>query len=541
MDLGFHGRKDILTLIRRRTADLREGYRQNIALLGGQYVGKSALLRQFLLDLDDAGVIPVYLDLEGRDVHYFISKFTRSILYHFSRLKGLASADAVADLCAAVEPHIPLTAAKARDVNALMEKGRLNEAYDALLSIPEVFSLETGLHCVVILDEFQVLEDFGVNDVFRRLADRITAQKKTLYIVSSSYEGTARRILTEQLTLLFGSFEIIEVNPFNLRQSHAFIASRMGSVRLGMPLRNFLADFTGGRPLYLDILLNELVNLSAIYKQPEVYSPLLTQAIENVVFSRWGVLSRHFELVVLKLGAGKTSRLVSDLLIAMARGACRVKDIAHSAGAAKLSLVTQKLNFLADEDIVEKNGSHFHIKDKLFRYWIRYVFSRRLHSIELELQQSARDFKNEVVRGINDFNAACGQDLAARVTDLLHCFDNDCVNVQGRKYRLPAFTDVQRLESSSAGGVSGDSLLAQTSSGPWFLALKRGPLSEADINGVAQEVLRAGVKPHRCVIVSLASMDDGARLKALEERMWVWNEPELNSLMNLFNKPYIFI
>jgi hypothetical protein len=48
-----------------------------------------------------------------------------------------------------------------------------------------------------------------------------------------------------------------------------------------------------------------------------------------------------------------------------------------------------------------------------------------------------------------------------------------------------------------------------------------------------------GIRPRRCVIVSLSDLDEGARLRALEERMWIWNEPELNSLMNLYDKPYI--
>ena len=54
-----------------------------------------------------------------------------------------------------------------------------------------------------------------------------------------------------------------------------------------------------------------------------------------------------------------------------------------------------------------------------------------------------------------------------------------------------------------------------------------------------EEARKMGIRPRRCVIVSLSELDDGARLRALEERMWIWNEPEVSSLMNLFDKPTI--
>ena len=104
---------------------------------------------------------------------------------------------------------------------------------------------------------------------------------------------------------------------------------------------------------------------------------------------------------------------------------------------------------------------------------------------------------------------------------------------------MPAFRDVRPLKFAERGGSLCDVLQADTDEGMWLLVLRKDPLAETDINGVTQELRSRGLKPKRCVIVSLAELDDGVRLRALEERMWVWNETELNSLMNLFDKPYI--
>ena len=40
-------------------------------------------------------------------------------------------------------------------------------------------------------------------------------------------------------------------------------------------------------------------------------------------------------------------------------------------------------------------------------------------------------------------------------------------------------------------------------------------------------------------MVSLSGLDDSAKVRALQEKLWVWNEEEVNSLMHLYDEPYI--
>ena len=534
----FCGRKDILTLIRKRVGDLKEGYRQNLAFIGSRHIGKSSILLKFFNDLDDNSIVPVYLNLENRDLHYFVSKATRSLLYQYAKVKGLPLHDTLPLLAGIVRSSIPRTADAALEAASLVEKGKWTEAYQAVLRLPDMLIKESGLSCVFILDEFHQLEDFGVEEPFKALADSITMQKGCLFILTSSYEEQAKKILAERLTLLFGNFEVVTVHPFDLKASQHFIECRMQDVRIGLSLRNFLSDFTGGRPLYLDILLQELINLSAIYKQQEVYAPLVVQSIENLVFSRWGALSRYFELIVDRLCAGRSNRMVMDVLFALANGTHKAKDIVDLLGA-KQGQVTQKLTYLVDQDIVEKNGTYFYIKDKLLRYWVKYVFQRRVRAIDMEPGRPHKEFKDEVTRAINEFQATSRKDLPTRVTELVRCFENELLSLHGQLYKLPAFTDVKAVKLRSRGGNYFDVLQAQTEEGLWLLVLRKDPVAECDINAVAEEARKMGIRPRRCVIVSLSEIDDGARLRALEERMWIWNEPELNSLMNLYDKPYI--
>ncbi len=540
MEHSFSGRKEILGLLKKRVADLREGYRQNVALIGSLYVGKSTILQQLIGELDDGTVMPVYLDLEGRDLDYLASKTARSILYHYCKHKGLAVSEDLPRLVEAARPHIPRTVEWVECLSAMVGGPKGEQLLDMILGLPDHFSQETGLCTIIVYDEFQALGQAGIPHIFRRLADCITTQKHSLCIIASSYEEQAKTILSEELTLLFGNFEIVHVLPLDLRSSQEFIERRLGGLKMGLQLRNFLADFTGGRPLYLDILIQEFINLSAIFKQQEVYAPLLVQAMENLIFNRWGALNRHFELAFNRVSSGKNSRLVTAVLFALANGARKLKDIMEQSGA-KQNQVSQKLKYLIDEGLVEKNGTYFHLKDKLMRYWIKYVFQKRVRSIEMEPGRQRKEFKEEVNRAVVEFQAKCRMDLSSRMIELLNCFDNEQFDLHGRTYKLPVFRGLTPMKMSYRGGASFDVIKADTDEGLWLLILRKDPLAENDINAVTDEARKMGLRPRKCVIVSLSSLDDSARLRALEERMWIWNEPVLNSLMSLYDKPYIIL
>ena len=78
-----------------------------------------------------------------------------------------------------------------------------------------------------------------------------------------------------------------------------------------------------------------------------------------------------------------------------------------------------------------------------------------------------------------------------------------------------------------------------TSRKVWFIVLKKDSFGENDVSAVMNESKKAGIKPERCLIISLTDLDDSTKLRALQERFWIWNEGELNTLLTLFDKPYI--
>src|SRR5208283_2886443 len=97
------------------------------------------------------------------------------------------------------------------------------------------------------------------------------------------------------------------------------------------------------------------------------------------------------------LTVGKSAGVVSALLCVLAGGKHKISDLCASLPL-KPPQAISRINALLDANIVERNGNYYHIKDKLFSYWIKYVYQRRISVIDLEVGRSRKQFKEEINR-----------------------------------------------------------------------------------------------------------------------------------------------
>lgn len=540
LEQNFFGRKEVLALLKKRVLDLKEGYRQNIAFTGHRYVGKTAVLQEFLYNLDDDKVTPIYFDLDHKDLFYFFNKFSASLLYHYLKNKHLPQHDDLSLLIEEAKRFIPHTVEVIKNIQMNLGKGKLSNSFLGLMTLPEIYTNESGQFCVLIFDEFQAIGEFGVPDVFSSLGAKIMTQKKCLYVLSSSYKYTAQRILSEKLSLLFGNFELIELDAFDVNTSRVFIEDLVEGRKMGPYLANFLTEFTGGYPLYLQLICRELMSLRALHSQEEIFLPLVAQAVENTLFDRWGVISRHFELIINDLCSGKGNKVISNLLIALANGLQKNEDFLDEIDINKTQLA-QKLVRLQDEGVIFKNGKLHYFKDKLFKYWIKFVYQKRLNGIELTPDRQRNQFRVEFNNYVEQFQTAMGKDFYSRIVELISCFENEAIDLNGRKYLLPSFRDITSDKLKIEQDFLVDLIKADTESSTWLIALKKDGFAENDIVSIIGEAKKSNRKIEKCLIISLSKLDDHTKLKALQERFWIWNEEEINTLLNLFDKPYILI
>lgn len=533
----FYGRKETLEILKRRVLDLKEGYRQNIAFLGDRYTGKTMIVRKFLSDLDDPQIVPLYVDFEITDISYFFYKIAGSLLHHYGHSKGLAVNDDLPQLAALAEPFLPETVKAVKKIQNLLAHNREQDAYVEILSLPQIFTVEANAYCIVLLDEFQLLENLGLNQEFQELGKQIMTQRRCLYVVTSSVPWAAHKILSEKLSLLFGNFEVIDVQPFDQKTSQEFVKFHLPDLQMGKQLTAFLIDFTGGHPLYLTLICQELRALCALYKQKEIFLPLLTRAVEETLNQRWGVLNRHFDLIMDRITAGKGNLLASHILFSLTQGRKKISELTTQVQARPTHL-SQQITRLMEQGLMLKNGNYYYLPDKLFKYWLRFVLHKRRRSLRDNSEQEQKKFQEEFARAYENSRSNAERDLASQVIDLLNCFENESLSINGRRYKLPAFHEVVPTRVK-LGEEYVDLIQASSDEGPWLIILKAGSLSETEIAKLLAETKKFAHKPQRSVLIALESMDENARVRALQERMWIWNERELNTLTTIFDKSLI--
>ncbi|MFP4472259.1 MAG: ArsR family transcriptional regulator [Candidatus Omnitrophota bacterium] len=534
----FYGRKDILALLKKRVLDFKDGYRQNAALLGDRYIGKSIILRKFLSTLDDPSIVPVYVDLEHKDLRYFCLKISGSLLYEFSRRHDLPRYEDINLLIEQTRAQLPETIKAIQKMQTLLRQDKEFAAYQLAVALPQVFSRESGLVCVLAFDEFHYLEEWDFPDVFQELGKLIMTQRQCYYLFASSQIEAAKKILSEKLSLLFGNFETIAVEPFDTRTCCDFMTYHLGGVEISPSLRDFLIDLTGGHPLYLRLLCSEIHSLCSSLDQKEAFLPILSRAVENTIFDSWGTLSRHFDLILEQTCSGRGNLINARILLILSRGRHTVKTLAELAGVKQRALST-RLKKMAQAGLVSKNGKLYYLPDRLFRYWLSFVFKRRLVAIDLSPDRRREQFREEFARSVEIFRQNSDKTVSVRIMDLMQCFEDELLHINGRRYHLPLFSRIRpgTLDRSQCCGL--DIIEADTAAGSWLIVLKRKRVSEQDISVISGAVKERQVRPQRCILVSFERLDEEARVRALQERMWIWNEGELRTLLDVYDQPLI--
>ena len=60
---NFFDRKSYLDILDKRITDMKDGYRQNIAIIGDELVGKTSIIFNFLNNFHDNRLIIIYLEI----------------------------------------------------------------------------------------------------------------------------------------------------------------------------------------------------------------------------------------------------------------------------------------------------------------------------------------------------------------------------------------------------------------------------------------------------------------------------------------------
>ncbi|MDD4900007.1 MAG: ATP-binding protein [Candidatus Omnitrophica bacterium] len=525
----FFARDLHLSILEKRIRDLKDGYRQNIAILGDELVGKTSLIFKFLSKFCDPKIIILYLEARPETISSFARRFIGVLLYNFLVNSAEPIKEDLEFLINKSKKYIPQTTEKINTVLAALEKRKKINIITELFSLCELIKCETGKSCVVIFDEFQNLENLKVKNLYEEWSKSLIQQKNTMYIIISSQKYRAKNILAKNLSLLFGNFEIITVEPFDIKTSERYLEKKFSSKQINPALTRFLIHFTGGYPFYLELISD------AFLKNPQ---EKLEEVLEGLLFEPCGALNQRFSTYLKRFLDSSESQDYLSIIHLVSKGHNKIRDIAHLMRQPQKNLLL-KINNLQELDAISRSADFVAITDRVFSFWLKFVYQGKIDSLTFDARNQRELFLENIKGSINEFLINAQKPVAERIHELLKLFTDESIQIEKKRFRLSHFREIKPLDFNQRN--FNDGLIGRSNEALWIIAFKREVLTEEDIAEFARECKKYRHKLQRKIIVTNSDIETNARLRALEEKILTWNINNLNQILDLFSRPRIIV
>ncbi len=536
---NFFGRQVMIDLLIKRANALKSGYRQNVAIIGHQQLGKTSILRQFLHVHRDPEVLAIYVEIKLQVLDYFVDQFVRALLYQYLVQHGAVDpTDTLKNLTEKAAINIPKTVLRIHEIASLLKHRHAEEAYAKLFDLTHVLKEETGKHCIVILDEFHRLGEFGIKNAFSDFGKRIMVQKDTMYILSSSSFSQSRKILAEKLSLLFGNFERVYLEAFDFDTSFQFIDQKLAPLAISGLLRSFLTSMTDGHPFFLETLVSRVKDIALTRGEQEVSRQSVAEALLKLMYESQGVWNQYFSKLI-SPWTQPISRGSHVLILAeIAKGKNRIKEIALAVNRSQKETASQ-LQELIENELIIKTGIFYRFHSRTFRAWLREVYEKKELSL-LGTSGKSESFLNRVLEMIAQEEEILSTDIGERVMGLFRNFKDDIVDWGEKRRKLPRFSEfvcLPALTPVKAGSTR--DIIAKGGGRCWVCKIVEEKATEKEV----LELVRGTANKksaHTKVLLALDGLDENAKLLAKEKHVLTMGLSRLNLLMDLYdNAPVI--
>lgn len=534
-------RNNLRTRLEKRVEAFEKGYRQNIGLAGPAGMGKTYILNHFFERLSRQGrLLPVYIHAAALDFDHFVENWIGGMLTGLFLSLDMKPPAAFQSLMATAEPIIPRTHEKIRHLKKQMHREKSSAIVKELFALTAYLSEEVHKKVVLMVDEFQELENLPASDPFALFGKEIMVQTNTLYFVTSSQPSRAKEIFKDHLSLLFGNFEIMDMDPFSFDEASRFLETRLPGYYFTENQKRFLIRMTDGRPSHLEILLDRLESYSAAYN-PDVFEgfpdELIIRLFQDELFNEKGRIALGFKKQIQVCSQiAKDAAPYIRVLFAIADGRRKASAIATSIE--KATTETNKiLQRLTQEGLVTRKGSFFIIEDPLFRFWLREIYPKRLHTYSPDFTEALAAVGEVLKREWDACQTEEKKDLPARIESLFKEFHNDVIEMDQKKVSCPQFSEISFRPTN--GRVF--PLYAKSPKTRWACQIAPQPVHEEDVFLFLEEMKKQRKKIQQKLLITLAGIDQNAKLIAQQARVQIWDLKNLNTLLDLYNQPKMIV
>jgi hypothetical protein len=528
-------RPEISAALTKRLAGFLAGYRQNIALIGPEAVGKTTFLKRMLQKhAMSAAPLIVYLEIQEQESFgELAARFIETLLRTVVRVgKVDGSSEGLLSLVRLCGDSLPKTAALAQKLLRLSEEKRSGEElFNQLWDMPQLVTQETGLPCLLVIDEFHRLSRFKVKDPFKKLGQRIMVQSGTMYLLVSSHPQAAREILREGLSLLFGQFEVIEMGPLDAASSLKALRTSWATEGADPFLEYVLVELVQGYPVYLDLLLQGIGGRPLPHLAEDQERSVL-DLLETLLLDPSGVLRHRFESRLKVLPVHRSRRTWVQALVAVASGCHRESQVAQAIERNE-SQALRALKVLESYSLIVKQGVFYRVPDRLFRFWLMTAYPILQGTVLSDMKQASVAFRQESGNWIRKVREAMHRPLEEQGIAFVRQWAGEQVEIEGKRTLLPK---LDRVESVSI-GIERPMIVAHPKGGEgksWLLIPWAGALEESQARQLVEELSKTPLRDCRKIVAGAQPVELNARLVLQEGKVRLWDLGLFNNLLELY-------
>jgi AAA+ ATPase superfamily predicted ATPase len=536
----FTDRAHELSVLASVAEDLREGRPQHVALFGLRRIGKTLLAQEQVVRLlDQDGVAPVYLDMEGicSAPDPFAQRYVGLICYWvLAEGEGPVEPYLTADRLLETEAaEVPLVA---RTTGALVrELGRRKTDYALLLKLafdfPEQLAQALDRPIMCFLDEFPELASLGnfpgVGDPLKRFRASLQQQAQVAYVITGSAVTAMERLVRDHESPLFLQFRALELQPFTQEDTKRLVERMFGP--LAPRAQSAVYTYTFGHPFYVTALTDRLRDLAPT---PEVVDiEQVEQAFLLETLSRQGQIYSYCRyLYDISLQKARGYGLLKALLQILAEE----EGLSLSELAGRLrrqaSATREYLRWLMEVDLVIEEEKRYYYRDPVLRFWVAYT-SQGVEVDAFPRREDLEGLVGDLSERFQRVSTQLGRAKESEVRELLRKLAGRTVDGklfgQEEAVRIPDFTSVERYLSPD-GQVELDALAENDER--WVVEVK-WRLKRVGKGELEQLVERAEAFEARAWCVSQAGFTPEAVEFAEEHRVMISRADELKGLSKL--------
>ncbi|MCK4912894.1 MAG: hypothetical protein KAS05_04130 [Candidatus Omnitrophica bacterium] len=496
------------------------GYRQNIAILGGDKEETSYLLDNYLSRNKSDELTYLYTSSAYAGKKEFFKAIAFSLLSDYT-----CKSESLDNLINCASPVLVSTTNFIKDC---LKKENIS-FLDVLETINK-FINESNRNCVLIIEEFLNLAGIFKN-FYQVFSKFIIIQRNCMVVLTASNSRDAEKILSGELNLLFGNFEKVFLNE-NASLANYFYFKKLLHPLTPSPLfLSFFVNIFGANIIYYDLIVQTIKDN---YQAKDEEASII-EIIKKTFYSKETYLFQKFikKIDLIKFYF-KDSVPVLKLLFALGQGYLRKKKLT-SLGIYNSKDLNNRLQKLLDLNYIENLGNIYKIRDPLFSFWLTSVFKLYFSPPVLNPQHKQALLKEELKEKFTLFKEEFTKDKLKKVMQLFSSFKDDTLRLGKNKYQLPTVENAKVISYPTRDFH----LLIGEGKEIVFAGIKEKNVEDNDIFDFIEKGSNIKGKKVKKIFVSLDTLPPTARLIAKNNKLTIWDIDEINRLLTVYNKPIV--